>query len=57
MIGVTAARRSQGHQWRNLILVLEATLNGPRSGSRRPAEHGYERRPVPKAGLRAEGSG
>ncbi len=21
------------------------------------AEHGYERRPVPKAGLRAEGSG
>jgi hypothetical protein len=57
MIGVTAARRSQGHKWRNLILVLEATLNGPRSGSRRPAEHGYERRPVPKAGLRAEGSG
>ena len=32
-----AARRSQGHKWRNPILVLEATLNGPRSGSRRPA--------------------
>ena len=37
VIGVAAARRSQGHKWRNLILVLEATLNGPRSGSRRPA--------------------
>ena len=24
-----AARRSQGHSWRTLILVLEATLNGP----------------------------
>jgi hypothetical protein len=24
-----AARRSQGRSWRNLILVLEATLNGP----------------------------
>jgi hypothetical protein len=24
-----AARRSHGHSWRNLILVLEATMNGP----------------------------
>ena len=29
LIGAAAARRSQGHKWRNLILVLEATLNGP----------------------------
>jgi hypothetical protein len=36
-IGMAAARRSQGHKWRNLILVLEATVNGPRNGSRRPA--------------------
>jgi hypothetical protein len=28
-----AARRSDGHEWRNLILVLEATLNDPRTGS------------------------
>ncbi len=27
--GKTAARRSQGRIWRNLILVLEATLNSP----------------------------
>jgi hypothetical protein len=29
VIGVAAARRNQGHSWTNLILVLEATLNGP----------------------------
>jgi hypothetical protein len=34
--GRTAARRSQGRIWRNLILVLEATLNSPQAGSQRP---------------------
>jgi hypothetical protein len=28
---------AKGQKWRNLILVLEATLNGPRNCSRRPA--------------------
>jgi hypothetical protein len=27
--GTASARRNRGHCWRNLILVLEATMNGP----------------------------
>jgi hypothetical protein len=37
LIGETVAQQEPRHNWRDLILALEAGLNGSRNGSRRPA--------------------